>query len=196
MSYLEFAGTVLYLLSVWLMTKRHLMTWPIGLVAVILYMALFYQIQLYADAIEQLYYVGASIWGWLLWTRAPRANYVVDKVTFSPPTQITAWIGAIAVCSATFGYLLTDIHTLLPTLFSAPASLPYLDALTTVMSFAAMWLLVKRRIESWVYWIIVDVIGIGLYFYKGVIFVSLLYVLLLFLAIKGFVQWRAQEESK
>ena len=57
------------------------------------------------------------------------------------------------------------------------------------MSFTAMWLMARRRIESWIYWIVVDVIGIGLYYVKSVKFIALLYVILLFLAIKGFFSW-------
>ncbi|MDQ5910359.1 MAG: nicotinamide mononucleotide transporter [Pseudomonadota bacterium] len=74
--------------------------------------------------------------------------------------------------------------------FPEAASYPWLDALTTVMSLVAMWLMARRRIESWVYWIIVDVIGIGLYFVKEVRFVALLYAILLALAIRGLIDWR------
>ena len=69
------------------------------------------------------------------------------------------------------------------------ASYPYLDALTTVMSCTAMWLMARKRIESWLYWIAVDVMAIGLYHAKAVGFVSLLYVVLLFMAIKGLASW-------
>jgi nicotinamide mononucleotide transporter len=81
------------------------------------------------------------------------------------------------------------IHIWFPKIFPEAASYPYLDALTTIMSFVAMWLMVRKHIESWVYWIVVDVIGIWLYFTKDVKFISLLYVMLLFLAIRGFVNW-------
>ena len=81
------------------------------------------------------------------------------------------------------------VHTIIPTWFPEPASFPYLDALTTIMSFTAMWLMAQKRIESWMYWIIVDVIGIGLYYTKGVKFVALLYVVLLVMASKGLLSW-------
>ncbi len=80
-------------------------------------------------------------------------------------------------------------HVLLPALFPEPASYPYVDALTTVMSFTAMLLMARQRIESWGYWIVVDVIGIWLYYVKDVRFVALLYVVLLILATKGLVSW-------
>ncbi len=76
-----------------------------------------------------------------------------------------------------------------PGAFPEAASYPYLDALTTVMSLSAMWLMVRKHIESWIYWIVVDVIGIGLYYAKDVKFVALLYVILLVLAIRGLIEW-------
>jgi len=77
----------------------------------------------------------------------------------------------------------------LPAYFTEPVSLPVLDALTTVMSFIAQWLLMKKKVESWALWILVDIIGIGLYWYKGVRFISLEYVLFLMMATAGLFNW-------
>ena len=81
------------------------------------------------------------------------------------------------------------MHILFPALFPEKASFPYLDALTTIASFTAMWLLTQKRIENWYYWIAVDVIGIGLYYVKGVRFIALLYVILLAMAINRLISW-------
>ena len=71
------------------------------------------------------------------------------------------------------------IHTWVPVAFPEAALYPYLDALTTVMSLTAMWLMARKHTESWMYWIVVDVVGIWLYFVNNTKFVSLLYVVLL-----------------
>jgi len=189
MSYIEFVGTLLYLWSVWLIARRKMLTWPVGIVSVLLYMALFYQIRLYSDALEQVYYLGASVYGWLYWSRARRHADGPVEVGFSPTRSILIWVGITALLSVTLGGVMGRIHEWLPALFPEPASFPFLDALTTVMSFVAMWLMARRHTESWAYWIIVDVIGIGLYYVKNVKFISLLYVLLLVLATKGFLGW-------
>ncbi len=110
-------------------------------------------------------------------------------VRFSGPRPLlltAAVTGGVALAA---GVLMSRAHLLLPRLFPEPASFPYLDALTTVMSLVAMWLMVRKRTESWVYWIVVDVIGIGLYYVKAVKFVALLYVLLLAMALRGLVSW-------
>lgn len=191
MSYVELFGTLFYLWSVWLMARRRMLTWPVGIVSVLLYAALFYQIRLYSDALEQVYYLAASAYGWWHWRKSRRAD---DKnlvgVRYSSPQGIVWGLGVTLVLSLCLGFFMSRAHILLPALFPEPASYPFVDALTTVMSFTAMWLLARRRIESWLYWIVVDVIGIWLYYVKEVKFVSLLYVILLGLAINGLVSWK------
>ena len=195
MSYIELVGTLLYLWSVWLIARRNILTWPIGIVSVVLYMLLFYQIQLYSDVIEQIYYLGASAYGWWLWGRSPQEQGKTIGMGFSPRLTVLITIGLTVVLSLLAGRLIADIHTILPRLFPAPASFPYLDALTTVMSFVAMWLMARRRTESWYYWIVVNVIGIGLYYAKDVKLISLLYVILLVLAFRGLIEWRRTQTS-
>jgi nicotinamide mononucleotide transporter len=189
MSYIELIGTVLYLWSVWLIAKRRVLTWPVGIVSVLLYMILFYQIRLYSDAIEQVYYIGASIYGWIVWNHSRNEDGKVTDVTYSNIQSIIFWIMITGIISIVVGFLMKRIHLLLPVIFPEAASFPFLDALTTIMSFTAMWLMARKRIESWIYWIIVDGIGIWLYFVKDVKFISLLYVTLLFLAVSGLASW-------
>jgi len=196
MSYVELAGTLLYLASVWLIVKRNAWTWPVGIASVILYFLLFYQIRLYSDALEQLYYLGACVYGWWFWLRrGPREGARV-AVRFSTPRGMLAAAGATAVLSLGLGRAMSRVHLWAPGLFPEPASYPYVDAATTVMSFTAMWLLARQRTEAWVYWILVDVVGIWLYSVKNVRFVALLYVLLLIMAVRGFVGWRRASSGR
>jgi nicotinamide mononucleotide transporter len=190
MSYIEFVGTVLYLWSVWLIAKRNMLTWPVGIVSVLLYMALFYQIRLYSDALEQVYYLGASVYGWWYWSRSRQEKHIVADVSYSSVRAGIVWIIITALLAAALGWVMRHIHVWAPGIFPEAASFPYLDALTTVMSLTAMWLMARRHIESWLYWIVVDIIGIGLYYVKDIKFVALLYVILLALAIRGLIDWR------
>ncbi|WP_428240912.1 nicotinamide riboside transporter PnuC [Gynuella sp.] len=198
MSYLEFFGTICYLLSVLLIARRHMLTWPIGIISVVLYMMLFYQYQLYSDTLEQIYYIGASVYGWWYWQASQSSSQTKTPVIVGSKGNVLIWVLFTLVSSLAVGRIMSGIHLHLPKWFPEPASFPYLDALTTVMSFVAMWLMARRRLESWVYWIIVDVIGIWLYYTKGIKFVSLQYVLLLAIAIAGVVSWFSayQQERK
>ena len=196
MSYVEFIGTILYLWSVWLIAKRNILTWAVGIVSVILYMILFYQIRLYSDTIEQIYYLGASVYGWWIWNKSPKDDGQITDVQYSYSKNLILWVVFTGIISVAFGYFMSRVHLFLSVIFPEAASFPYLDAITTIMSFSAMWLMAKKKIESWIYWIIVDVIGIWLYFVKDVKFLSLLYVILLIMVFNGLRMWHKSVQNK
>lgn len=191
MSYVEFFGTILNILTVWLLVKKNIWNWPVGIVAVVLFGALFYQLNLYADLFEQGYYFVTGFIGWYLWAKAKKPKDEDEKIIVKRNTirQNVFWLAGIGISTLIGAWAMAQVHIWLPALFPEPASLPTLDVLTTVMSFAAQLLMIYKRLENWVLWIIVDVIAIGLYWYKGVPFVALLYVIFLFLASKGLVTW-------
>jgi nicotinamide mononucleotide transporter len=193
MSYLEFFGTIFTGLSVYLAAKNKVSTWPIGVIGIIFYGFLFFQIQLYSDFIEQIYYFVIGFWGWWVWTHpkndTDRDGDKQQKIEYSPTKTNYAFGILIALMSIGLGYFISKVHLIYPQLFPIPASFPYLDAFTTVMSFVANIYLAKRRIENWYLWIIVDVIGVGLYYQKGVFFLSLLYLLFLINAFAGLYKW-------
>ena len=155
----------------------------------------FYQIRLYSDALEQVYYLVASVYGWCYWSGSAQRGHSITDVSFSSPRTVVVWLCVTLALSAALGGIMSHIHVWFPEIFPEAASYPYLDALTTIMSFVAMWLMARKHIESWVYWIIVDVIGIWIYFAKDVKFISLLYVILLFLAIRGLMGWIGVKEN-
>jgi len=192
MSYLEFFGTVFTAWSVYLSAKNKVSSWPIGIIGIILYGFLFYQIQLYSDLSEQIYYFITGFWGWWLWTH-PHKNQKDDnnelKVSFGDKKFNLIGIGSVVVLTALLTYFMSHIHLFFPVLFPVAASFPFMDAFTTAMSFVANIYLAKRKIENWYLWIIVDVIGVFLYYQKGVIFLSILYFAFLINAIKGLIDW-------
>jgi nicotinamide mononucleotide transporter len=196
MSYIEFFGTVSYLLSVWLVSRRNMLTWPIGMLSVSLYMILFYQIRLYADAIEQVYYLGISAYGWLYWSTSEPGRRVVSEVDLGAPASLVCCCALTVAASVALGIALGHVHEWFPRLFPEPASYPFTDALTTASSLTAMWLIVRKRLEAWIYWIVVDVLGIWLYFQKNVLFIGILYVVLLFLAIRGLIGWMSVRQRR
>lgn len=192
MSYIEFFGTIFYFLSVWLIAQKNMLTWPLGLISVILYGILFYQIQLYSDMIEQIYYFGACIYGWVYWKKNDLGKKEATVFRYSSFKYLLVWGFITASLSLLLTLFMKDIHNLFPKVFPVPASFPFLDALTTIMSFVAMFLMAQKKIESWAYWIVVDIIGIILYYVKDVKFISLLYVVLLLIAGRGFIKWHKE----
>ncbi len=190
MSYIEFFGTLFSIWCVWLVAKNKILNWPIGIIGTILFMFLFYQINLYADFFEQIYFLITGFWGWWAWTSPNKDGVVGEKVVRQLPSKYQiGWGAAIALGTIILGYLTSNLNIFLPKFFAEPASFPYLDAFTTVMSFAATIMLIRKEVQAWYLWILVDIIGIGLYWVKGVHLVSLLYVVFLVLATKGLIGW-------
>lgn len=193
MSYLEFAGTLLNLWSVWLVTKNNILTWPVGNIAVILFGILFYQIHLYSDLVEQVYFLITGFYGWWVWLylrKKGSGNKKELPITYNSRLSNIIYMVIITIGSVCMAYIMAHIHIYMPALFPIKASFPFLDAFTTVMSFAAQILMAYKKMECWYLWIAVDIIGIGLYFAKGVVFVSLLYLIFLILATKGLFNWK------
>lgn len=189
MSYLEFAGTLLNLASVWLVARRNVLTWPVGIAGVVLFGCLFYQIHLYSDFFEQIYFFVTGAYGWWAWTRL-RDDGQGEPIMRLSPRAIVLVVAIVGLGSVSMGALMAHIDRLFPRFFPEPASYPYIDAWTTVMSFVAQLLLARKKVENWILWILVDVIGIWLYWVKGVPVIAVLYAFFLFLACRGLIEWR------
>lgn len=194
MSYLEFFGTIFNLWCVYLAARNKAANWPIGIVGIILYLFLFYQIQLYSDLFEQVYFLLMSFYGWYVWSMIDKDSKTKpqSKVGTNSPKANLVWLAVIIIGTGLLTVFTANINKLWPQYFPLPASYPFLDAFTTVMSFAATIIMARRKIECWYLWILVDIIGIWLYFAKGVKFISLEYVIFLLLAAKGLLDWRRQ----
>jgi nicotinamide mononucleotide transporter len=146
--------------------------------------------------VEQVYYLVISIIGWAIWFK--------QKEKHPEKTIKTSWssikgiilasiITVILTCALSF--CTSNFHKWLPGIFTEEASFPFLDALTTVMSFVAMYLTTIRKNEGWIYWIIVDVIAIWLYWVKDVKFISIQYIILLGMAVYGFLNWMKNKDN-
>lgn len=151
----------------------------------------FYQIRPNADALEQVCYLRASAYGWWNWSKSRREHLVISDLRYSTGRTVIAALAITAALAVALGYATSRLRLWLPAAFPEVASYPYVDALTTIMSFTVMWLMARKCVENWIYWIAVDVIDIGLCFVKDVRFVSLLYAILSVLAVKGLGNWRS-----
>lgn len=194
MSYIEFIGTIFNLWCVWLAVKNKILTWPVGLVGIVLYIFLFYQIQLYSDLFEQIYFFFASFYGWWLWLpankKAGENNGETLKIAPSTSKENIIYVVIILLGTLAMGSFMSKIHIYFPAYFQLPAAFPYMDAFTTIMSFAATILMAERKLECWYLWITVDIIGVWLYYEQGVKFIAIEYLIFLALAISGYLEWK------
>ncbi len=189
MSYLEFFWTILNILCVWLTSRKKIISWPIGIVATVLYWILFFQIQLYSDLFEQGYFLLTWFVGRYARSNRKQVAAKVQDITRTSTKENVIYIICILAWTLHLSYVTRNLHVWMPAYFEEPASYIYLDAFTTILSFAATILLINKKLEAWYLWILVDIIWIYLYYVKGVKFISLEYVFFLGLATYGLFQW-------
>lgn len=192
LSLAELLGTIFGLWSVALAARGRVANYPIGLINVIFFFAIFYQVQMYSDMVLQVYFFIVSLYGWWRWVN-PRPHEATGnqelKISTNSPKVNLLYLLAIALGVYGLGSFMRSVHLIWPQLFPVPAAFPYYDAFTTVASMAAMYLLAKKRLESWVLWVAVDLFCIGLYYAKNIRLISLEYVVFLGIASYGLWSW-------
>jgi nicotinamide mononucleotide transporter len=178
-TWIEITGTIFGILGVWLTIKQNIFCFPAGIVNVALYAILFFKSKLYSDAALQIIYIVLLVYGWMQWRKKESRKRMPVANTEQPLKILLAVLGVGATfILGTFLYSKTD------------AALPYFDALTTVMSLIAQWMIARRKIENWILWIAADVIYVGMYVYKELYLTSGLYFIFILLAVKGYMEWK------
>ena len=178
---LEIIAVVFGLLSVWYSKNNNILVFPTGMISTAIFIYLLYKWVLLGDMMINAYYFLMSIYGWFIWTRK-------ENNTITPISRVNnneKKIGIIIFLSSlVFVYLIYVYFDKWGTITS------YVDNITTAIFFVGMWLMAKRKIENWIFWIIADIISIPLYFYKGLTFTSLQYLIFTFIAIAGYYSWK------
>ncbi len=176
---LEIAAVVFGFLCVVFTVRQNIWCWPTGLVQVLLYIFIFYRVKLYSDMALHVVYVFLQIYGWRNWLRGGQGRTELP-VSALGERALLAYVFLCAASTAALGFSMASF---------TDAAVPHFDAFTTVASLVAQWLMAKKKIESWYFWICVDVVAIGVYFYKDLIFTAFLYATFLVLAVTGLVAW-------
>jgi nicotinamide mononucleotide transporter len=192
MSYLEFFGTVAGAIAVFLSAKGNVLSWPIGIINVVLFFFLFYQVQLYPDMFLQVFFFITNLMGWWRWKNPAQEEEDRKhelKITMMPKKAWLIFLIIGLTGTILFGALAKNLSTIFPVLFSQPSAFPYADSFVTVMSLVATYLMVQKKVECWLVWILVDAIACYLYFSKGIKFVGIEYVVFCFIAAFGFWHW-------
>ena len=187
-SYVELIGTLFGLFSVYFASRANILTWPTGIVNEIFLFILFFQVQLYPDMFLQVYFFIVTIYGWYHW-KTNAAEKIISEIKFRSKLILAS---AILFFSVLSGCFFSNIHLSLPEFFPVQAAYPFIDSFVMVSSIVATVLLAKKKIENWYLWIAVDVVCTGLYFKKGVYFLSLEYFIFLGLASYGLYNWNKQ----
>ena len=198
MSYLEFFGTIAGGLAIWLSARAIVWSWPIGIINVILFFLLFYQVQLYPDMFLQVFFFVTNLIGWWRWTHPKK--FEEDRkhelrISYMQRKQFIIVFVAGIIGTFLLGALADSIHEIFPGIFTQPSAFPYLDSFVTVMSIITTFLMINKKIESWVLWILVDIIATYMYFVKEIKFVAVEYLIFCFIAAFGLWHWMREYRS-
>src|SRR5690606_2413612 len=179
---LELIGIFFGFLSVWYSKQENILVYPTGIISTAIFVSILWVYVLLGDMLINAYYFVMRIYGWYYWTRT---NSDMPQI---PVTKTTKKEHIWSV----FLFLLAILFILV--VYAVNKKLEgwtaYVDTLTTAIFFVGMWLMAKKKLENWIYWIIGDIISVPLYFYKGLIFTSFQYLVFTIIAIYGYKAWK------
>ena len=183
--YIEVLGAVTGLVYLYFSVNKIIWLWPFGILTSVLYTWVFYHSRLYADMSLQVYYFFISIYGWYFWLKGGNQSRDSDQqeapVIGIGKRLFVSLLVIIAVLTVVSGYILENY---------ANSSLPYWDAFTTSASIVATWMLARKMIENWLFWIVIDSVSMLMYIYKGLYPTAVLFLVYSIIAIFGYLNWK------
>ena len=178
---LEIIAVFFGFLSVWFSKNNNILVFPTGMINTSIFVYLLLKWSLLGDMIINAYYFIMSIYGWYFWLKG--TNNTVSPISKVSNKDIRIVV-LLFISSSVFVSLVYTFFDKWETIVS------YIDILTTAIFFAAMWLMAKRKVESWIFWIVGNIISIPLYLHKGLAFTSIQYFIFTVIAIAGYIKWK------
>lgn len=179
---LEIIGTLVGLVYLWLEYKASIYLWVVSIVMPAIYLFVYFEAGLYADFAINVYYLGAALYGWLVWKYAKRADNQKELPITRMPMR--SWLKAFGI------FLLAQCSIVWLLVGFTDSDVPGWDAFTTSLSIIGMWMLARKYLEQWWVWLVVDIVCVGLYVYKELYFTAALYMLYAVVAVFGWLNWK------
>jgi nicotinamide mononucleotide transporter len=189
--WLEYVAVFTGIASVWFSRIENILVYPVGLINTIIYIWLSVKGHLLGEASVNFYYTVMSIYGWILWAKKDQQEHHVLLITKSSGKQ---WLKHL-LFFVTFYVVIFFSLTYLKTKF-APGAIPWADAFASATAYTGMWLMAKKKVESWYWWIATNIASIPLYFVKHYVFTSVYYLVLLIMAVFGLIEWMKRERQE
>ncbi|RLM21128.1 nicotinamide riboside transporter PnuC [Brenneria alni] len=204
LSWIEAIGTLFGLLCIWLASLEKTINYLFGLINVTLFAVIFFQIQLYASLLLQIFFFAANIYGWYAWTRKTDSHEVELKIRWLPLPKLIGWF---AVCVVAIGLMTLYIDAVFAVLTRIavsgmqalglgtqmpalqPDAFPFWDSTMMVLSIVAMVLMTRKYVENWLLWVVIDVISVVIFAYQGVYAMAVEYAILTLIALNGSRLW-------
>lgn len=183
-SVLEYIAVISGIVSVWFSRKEDILVYPTGLASTVIYIYLSFKYHLLGEASVNFYYTVMSIYGWVLWAKKDQQRHHIVTIKYSTAKE---WVHQLLFCTVFYIAIFVAL-TYLKKGF-ATGAIPWADALASATAFTGMWLMAKKKVESWYWWILTNICSIPLYFVKGLVFTSVYYGVLLIMAFWGLWEW-------
>lgn len=188
---LEFIGVMAGIASVWFSRKENILVYPVGLINTTIYVYISLKGSLFGEASVNMYYTIMSVYGWILWAKKDDRQQVVLHITFSNKKE---WLYQLLFFAAFYIAIYAALSYLKNVFYSN--TIPYADAFASATAYTGMWLMAKKKVESWWWWIATNIASIPLYFIKGYVFTSVQYIVLLVLAVMGLASWMQKVKTQ
>lgn len=189
--WLEFIAVLSGIASVWFSRKENILVYPIGLINTTIYIYLSIKGHLYGEASVNIYYTAVSIYGWILWSKKDQEKHqAILQITHSNAKD---WIQQLLFFIVFYLGIFSALIWLKQSF--APEAIPWADAFASATAYTGMWLMARKKVESWIWWIATNIASIPLYFIKGYVFTSVQFVVLLLLAIAGWISWHKKAKD-
>src|SRR5215203_4916535 len=189
-SLLEYIAVVTGIASVFFSKKENILVYPVGLINTIIYVFISIEGSLFGEASVNFYYTIMSIYGWILWTKRDQKHDIILHITNSSFKECMQQL-LFFVC---FYVAIFFALAWAKNAFYAN-TIPILDAFASATAFTGMWLMAKKKVESWYWWIATNITSIPLYFIKGYVLTSVYYLVLLILAVSGLIEWKQRASA-
>ncbi|MEO7394114.1 MAG: nicotinamide riboside transporter PnuC [Chitinophagaceae bacterium] len=189
-AWFEYVAVFSGIISVWYSRKENILVYPTGLINTIFYVYLSFKGSLFGEAGVNLYYTVMSVYGWILWSKRDAQHHPVLQISFSDKK----WWQYQLLFFVSFYFAIFFLLTYLKMDF-APGAIPWADAFASATAFTGMWLMTKKKVESWYWWIATNIASIPLYFVKQYVFTSVYFVVLLIMAVFGLIEWRKRAKQ-
>ncbi len=180
----EYIAVFAGIASVWFSRMENILVYPVGLINTTIYIWLSLKGDLIGEASVNFYYTVMSIYGWMLWAKKDAAQHHVVNIKFSDRQWWLYQLGFFAAC-----YLAIFFSLIFLKKSFAPGAIPWADAFASATAFTGMWLMAKKKVESWYWWLLTNIASIPLYFVKHYVFTSVYYLVLLLMAVFGLLEW-------
>lgn len=191
-TWLEFIAVIAGIASVWYSKKENILVYPVGLINTIIYIYISINGRLFGEASVNFYYTVMSIYGWILWTKKDKVKHEhTVHITYSTGKE---WLQQILFFIIFYAVIYFSLSWLKDAF--APQAIPWADAFASSTAYTGMWLMAKKKIESWYWWIATNMASIPLYFVKHYVFTSIQFLVLLILAVAGLIEWMEKRKQQ